>query len=150
MRQNLGKGPSCRHGRFSIVPWCWRWWGTLVASTVTAQWQRRSRRQDLRIQHIRDLLDTYHEYIRILKSTDGTLGGRDFDLVHAKLFSLGKMSAVIFDDPRIETLWKGVAQAMATLRDLKLKGKGADFEERLREVCFQGELATNSMLEEVL
>lgn len=125
-------------------------WGTLVASTVTARWQRRSRRQDLRIQHIRDLLDTYHEYIRILKSADGTLAGRDFDLVHAQLFSLSKMSAVIFDDPQIETQWKGVAQSMATLRDLKLKGRGAGFEEKLREVCVQADLATNSMLEEVL
>ena len=137
--------------------------GSILASWLTAVWQRRARQYDIKLQQAEKLLLVYHEYIRILKGDGDKLRGADFDRLHSQLFALAKVASLVFKNKKVGESWKVVVEKLAEIRYLRLptqKGDGTKLEGKkprdpqvktlFGEVYDTARVATEKMFAELL
>jgi uncharacterized coiled-coil DUF342 family protein len=96
--------------------------GGIIATTISAAWQRKSQRHSLRITLTKEILDLYHDYIRYIKNADVPEAVETFDRLHSGFISKAKMAKVLFND-EIESKLKKIANKLATVHDLKIHGR---------------------------
>ena len=70
--------------------------GGILASAISAAWQRRAQRHSLRLTFLNDILNTYHEYVRFLHRNDTAEHGDVFDRYHSSMLSKTVMAKVLF------------------------------------------------------
>ncbi len=100
--------------------------GSILASWLTAMWQKRARQYDIKLQQAEKILLTYHEYIRILKGDGDKLRGDDFDRLHSQLFALSKVASLVFKNKKVGNGWKEVVEMLAKIRYLRLPTEKED------------------------
>jgi uncharacterized protein YjbJ (UPF0337 family) len=96
--------------------------GGVIATIISAAWQRRAQRHSLRMTLTKEILNLYHDYIRYIKNDDMSDAVGEFDKLHAGFISKAKMAKVLFDD-EIEGKLKKIANKLATVHDLKIHGR---------------------------
>ncbi len=127
--------------------------GSILASWLTAMWQRRAKQYEIKLQQAEKLLLIYHEYIRILKGDDTKLRGEEFDRLHSQLYALSKITGLVFKDKHVGKNWKDVADTLAKVRQLRLTGKkprDTKVTQLFNEIYEAARVATEKMFTELL
>ena len=127
--------------------------GSILASSLTAMWQSRARKYDIKLEQAEKLLLIYHDYIRVLKSDDTKLYGDEFNQVHAQLLARSKIAGLVFKNKTIGESWKEVVDQFAKVRQLRLNGKAhrdPSVHGLLTEIYEVARVATEKMFAELL
>jgi hypothetical protein len=125
-------------------------WGSAVASWVTALWQRRSHRHEVKLQYVQDVINSYQEYIRLVKGSPTRLEGEDFDEVHSRMLSQAKVAGLLFKDKSVGQGWKLVIDKLANVRALRLEERDSTLtEKKLHQVFAEGDIAIERMFKEL-
>jgi hypothetical protein len=97
----------------------------VLASAISAAWQRRSQRHSLRLILAQEILRAYHNYIRYLRRRDNIEDTDEFSELHAEMLSRSGMAKVLFDEEIALGLGR-IANKLATVQDLRLKAHSSD------------------------
>jgi uncharacterized membrane protein YccC len=96
--------------------------GGVLASLISAFWQRRSQRHSVRLELMQDLLRCYQEYMRFLRRPESDTDDREFDRLHSEFVSRTKMAGVLFGAGTRDSLML-LAQRMASVHALRKEGR---------------------------
>ncbi|RLC70000.1 MAG: hypothetical protein DRI81_19695 [Chloroflexi bacterium] len=126
-------------------------WGSLVASWVTALWQKRSHHHEVKLKYAQEVTSAYQEYIRMIRSNLDRLSGKDFDDLHSHMVSQARIAGFLFRDKRIGQSWQTVIDKLASVRALRVEGRDPTLIERkLREVYEEADKAVEGMFKKLV
>lgn len=125
-------------------------WGSVVASWIAALWQKRNHHHELKLQYTREIVDSYQEYIRLIRGNKKTTKA-DFDVTHAAVMSRAKIIGYLFDNKEIGRLWVTVVDKLSSVFDLKLKSRNQSLVEKsLVDIYFDSNCAIELMFNELI
>lgn len=124
--------------------------GGIMASWITALWQKRANRYNAKLECSKSILSIYHEYIRLVRGDPERLQGQEFDSVHARLFTQIKIARLIFRDKGVAKGWDSVIGALANMRKLCLQKEDDLAREKLDDIFEMATIATEKMFRELL
>lgn len=108
--------------------------GSVLASFISAKWQKRSQRHSVQLGLMQDTLRCYQEYMRFLRRTDTTNDDQhEFDRLHSEFVSKAKMAKVLYN-LSIGNSVVYLTQRMATVYELKQQGKHEKAMEQCKEI----------------
>jgi hypothetical protein len=109
--------------------------GGVLASAISALWQRRSQKHSVQLSLSQEIISTYQEYVRFLSRKSTIKEAEEFDRLHADLLSKARISRVLYGDEIADELIS-LAKRLANVQHLRLKG---DFEhaENQREKAYK-------------
>ena len=94
--------------------------GGIIASAISAEWQRRSQRHSVRLVLAQEILKTYHLYLRLLKNKNNDNDQEEFDQLHSDMLSKAGMAKVIFGE-KVGNRLARLTSKLASIHDLKLQ-----------------------------
>lgn len=110
-------------------------WGSLIASWITALWQNRSHRYEVKLQYMQSITKTYQEYIRLIRDTSSNVSGENYDTLHADIVSQMKFISFLYKNKLIGEGWDIVIAQLANIRGLRIEGKNTNFiDNKLKDV----------------
>jgi hypothetical protein len=125
-------------------------WASFGSAYIAHLLQKRSRYYDIRLQQIRDILLYYHNYFRIIKSSDERIVSEEFYDTHARFQSCNKLNLVLFKDNDIFSNWQYVSQLFANVRNKILKDRICENEEEFEAIRKKADIATKAMFNELI
>lgn len=123
-------------------------WGSIVTTWITALWQKRAYRHEVKLGCAKNILAIYHEYIRLFKGNTELLAGKEFDGINARLYTEVKISKLVFKNKDVGNQWKLVARSLASIRQLRLE-KSKLVDEKLDDIYEKASIATELMFKEL-
>jgi L-rhamnose mutarotase len=123
---------------------------SFVAAYLSERWQRRSKMYDLRLNQIREIIEVYHKYVRLVKGNVSELHGKPFDDLHATLSSHNKLNLCMFKSRKIFDNWEHVCQNLASIRNERLHNKEIEWDEKMDDIRERSNEAINLMFKELI
>jgi hypothetical protein len=126
-------------------------WGSLVASWVTALWQKRSHQYEVKLQYAQDIVNAYQKYVRMLRSTSERLSDNDFDELHSRIVSYSRIAKFLFREKKVGENWIEVVDKLANIRNLRMQGR--DFllvDKKLKELYPEANVTIENMFSELV
>jgi hypothetical protein len=125
--------------------------GGVLATAISAAWQRRSQRHSVRLMLSQEILKTYHQYLRYLKRNDNYEDTEEFDQLHSDMLSKCGMAKVLFGEELAIGLQK-LAAKLANIQNLRLQAHNNQrpktkraFEKNFTEVMFEARQVIEEM-----
>jgi hypothetical protein len=116
----------------------------VLASAISAAWQRRSQRHSVRLLLAKEILDTYHEYIRYLRREETIEDPNEFDRLHSDMLSKATMAKVLFNKDIAHRL-RELAHKLANVQDLRVQGRVQKAQNKRTEVIID----TDAVIERI-
>jgi len=122
--------------------------GSLAVSWITALWQKRSQRYEIKLQYAQEIINIYQEYVRLLRGENITAD--DLSKIHPKLLSNAKIIGYIFKDKRVGKSWITIAGKLSNIYGMKKQGKEKVLiTEKSEEVYDEASMAIEIMFKEL-
>ena len=123
--------------------------GGLVASTVSAMWQRRAQQHAAKVQYAREIITCYHAYVRLINGDKEHLTGDRSDEIHAQMLAQVKLARFLFRDSQAGEGWRKVALGLADAAGLKRAGHNEKANKLMTHVYGNAESAIEAMYNEL-
>jgi hypothetical protein len=123
--------------------------GGLVASTISAMWQRRAQQHAAKVQYARETINCYQAYVRLINGDKEHLTGDRTDEIHAQMLAQVKLARFLFLDPRAGEAWKKVGIDLADAAGLKRAGHNEKANKLMINVYSNAESAIEAMYNEL-
>ena len=123
-------------------------WGSIITTWITASWQKRAYRHEIKLECAKNILSIYHEYIRLVKGNPEFLKGKEFDSINGRLHTEIKIAKLIFKDKEVAHHWKSVAGSLANVRKLCQENSNL-VGEKLDDIYNKANSATELMFKEL-
>jgi hypothetical protein len=81
-------------------------WGSLVASGVSAFWQKRSHLYEVKLQYTQNIISAYQDYTRLIRSDVIQEPEKGYDILHPRIVSYSRIIEFIFKNKSIGRGWK--------------------------------------------
>ena len=124
--------------------------GGILASAISAMWQRRSQKHSLRLMLAQEYLKSYHQYIRYLKRYED-FDPDEFDHLHTDILSKCGMVRVLYGE-MVGIKVQQIANKMSTIHDLRDQAISTGreklkraYEKNLNEVFVEGRIAIEAI-----
>ena len=95
--------------------------GSLAVAWITSIWQKRSQRYAIKLQYAQEIINTYQEYVRLLRNEKITAD--ELSKIHPKLLSNAKIIGFIFKDKRVGKSWTTIAGKLSNIYGMKKQEK---------------------------
>ena len=109
-------------------------WGGIIASWITALWQKRNPHHELKLKYAQEVIEAYQEYIRLVRGTK-IPPRTDFDELQIAMMSHAKVVGHLYSNKEIRKLWASTIDKLSSIFDLKTKGRSQSLvENKLVEI----------------
>ena len=126
-------------------------WGSLVASWITALWQKRSHQYEVKLQYAQDIISAYQKYVRMLRSTSEHLSDKDFDELHSHIVSYSRIAQFLFKGDKVSESWMAVVDRLANIHTLRIQGREFSLiDKKLKELYPKANVAIENMFSELV
>ncbi len=125
--------------------------GGVVVALVSAKLQQRGQRHSVRLVLTREILATYHEYVRFLRRARNPEDEGDddeFDRLHAELMSRTRITKVLFSYNMHQDLTR-LASRLANIQQLRRDGAQEQAKAKLIDVYQHAESIFEAMFSEL-
>jgi len=95
--------------------------GSLIATWITALWQKRSQQYQIKLQYAQEVINIYQEYARLLRNNKVT--AEDIDKIHPRFLASVKIIGYLFKDKRVGQNWTLIASKFSNIYGLRKQGK---------------------------
>jgi hypothetical protein len=123
--------------------------GGLVASTISAMWQRRAQQYAAKVQYAQEIINCYHAYVRLINGNKERLTGDRADEFHAQMLAQAKLARFLFRDPHAGEAWRKVSLALADAAGFKRSGHDEKANKLMAHVYGNAEAAIEAMYNEL-
>jgi hypothetical protein len=123
--------------------------GGLVASTISAMWQRRAQQHALKFQYAREILTIYQAYVRLLNGPKDRLTGDHADELHVQMLSQAKLAPFVFRDRHVGEAWQQVAARLTDAAGFRRAGHEEKAKHRMVDVYRAADSAIQGMYMEL-
>ena len=86
-------------------------WGSLVASGVSAFWQKRSHLYEVKLQYTQNIISAYQDYTRLIRSDVIQEPEKGYDILHPRIVSYSRIIEFIFKN---KSKLAGVGKKLST------------------------------------
>jgi hypothetical protein len=125
-------------------------WGSLIASWVTALWQKRSYHHQIKLQYAQEIISIYQEYLRLIRSETANISRGDFDKIHPRMVASAKLINLLFWNKRIGQIWLSVTNKLNSTCDLRIQERDRSLIDRkLRDIYPEADKAIETMFNEL-
>lgn len=125
-------------------------WGSLVASWVSAFWQKRSRLHEVKLQYAQNIISAYQEYIRLIRSDSTQESSEDFDILHSRIVSHSRIIEFIFKNKSIGQGWTKIIDNLNSAYNLRVQGRDrSHIDRQLRNIYPKSDLVVQMMFKEL-
>ena len=125
-------------------------WGSLVASGVSAFWQKRSHLYEVKLQYTQNIISAYQDYTRLIRSDVIQEPEKGYDILHPRIVSYSRIIEFIFKNKSIGRGWKKIVDNLSSAYDLRLQGRNRSVVERqLDDIYPKADLLIQMMFKEL-
>lgn len=102
--------------------------GGVLVSWLSFSWQKRAQKHAVRLTFARELIGTYHDYIRFLRREEKINNEEEFDELHTEMLSKSYMANIVFDKALGQKI-RALADKLQNCHQLRKQGRLAKAEQ---------------------